>query len=463
MNELEKLKELTVALTSNGYLSDQTRSWEYAFNSVDTMVLIVNPSYKIKFINKPLNDLLGAEEYELLNERASSIASGAIINKKEEVVEVDEKGHVELGISFIEEFNIWIKKKKYVINDDQSRLIGYMFLIEDVTEAEIANRKFHEAYKQMLSMFDSMDELIYVCDPNTRDILFVNKAGKEIFGHNAMGQKCHRYLQGKEKPCEFCTNGKIFGKKHIGKTYSWVFQNKKNSEWYKCIDRAIKWHDGRWVRFELAVNITDQKIQENKINQSLKRLHFMLEAADGYMWEKEFDFEKKMFNFIYADPSFCKDLLGIDSNEKNGDPHSCLVIYNKNLTDVVNRLKKENRKYTLNYADQKTDEHVIEQDRPCEYIEMGYVQQDVKELPKWMIIRVRKTPIFNDYGEITGIIGFANKYTEFPHAIKVFVEKGLVTGSIKKLETGNDESKVYWVVNTEYDKDRNVIEANDFP
>jgi hypothetical protein len=43
------------------------------------------------------------------------------------------------------------------------------------------------------------------------------------------------------------------------------------------------------------------------------------------------------------------------------------------------------------------------------------------------------------------------------------VEKGLVTGSIKKLETGNDESKVYWVVNTEYDKDRNVIEANDFP
>jgi len=34
----------------------------------------------------------------------------------------------------------------------------------------------------------------------------------------------------------------------LGKTYIWDFQNKRDGRWYHYIDRAIKWHDERYVK-----------------------------------------------------------------------------------------------------------------------------------------------------------------------------------------------------------------------
>ena len=51
-DDLEKLRQLTQTLTRNGYLSDQTKAWQYAFDSVKELVCITNPSFEIKFINK---------------------------------------------------------------------------------------------------------------------------------------------------------------------------------------------------------------------------------------------------------------------------------------------------------------------------------------------------------------------------------------------------------------------------
>lgn len=124
-------------------------------------------------------------------------------------------------------------------------------------------------YRQLISIFNSLDEIIYVVDPETYEILYINPALKKNFG-NVTGQKCYRAFQNFDQPCPFCTNKYIFGPK-ARRVYIWEFQNKINKRWYRCIDRAIEWPDGRKVRFELAIDITDKKVIEKNLKESQKR------------------------------------------------------------------------------------------------------------------------------------------------------------------------------------------------
>ena len=136
---------------------------------------------------------------------------------------------------------------------------------------EALNRKRHEQQlmaerKQLLSIFDGINEIVYVADPDTYEILFMNQHTKEIFGE-AVGRICHQVFQGKDRPCEFCTNEIIFGEKK-GQAHVWEFYNENVARWFRCIDRAIRWPDGRMVRYELAMDITEAKLAEAKARRS---------------------------------------------------------------------------------------------------------------------------------------------------------------------------------------------------
>ena len=133
--------------------------------------------------------------------------------------------------------------------------------------------------KRLLSIFDGIDDVIYVADPENYELLHVNEAFKANWGENVIGQKCHRVLQDMDEPCPFCTNSLIFGES-LGRAYIWEFQNKHNEQWYRCSDKAIQWVDGRMVRFEIATDITKLKLLEDELkdkNEKLERSNKELE------------------------------------------------------------------------------------------------------------------------------------------------------------------------------------------
>lgn len=122
----------------------------------------------------------------------------------------------------------------------------------------------------ILAIFDGIDEPVYVSDTETHEVLFVNRVAREVFGAPA-GKKCYGYLQGRTGPCPFCTNDRILGD-HQGRSYVWEFRNEANGRWYKCIDKAIPWTDGRLVRYEMAIDITGLKDAEDSVGESDRRL-----------------------------------------------------------------------------------------------------------------------------------------------------------------------------------------------
>ena len=159
---------------------------------------------------------------------------------------------------------VWVREEAWHL-----RLAGRAFLagvVYDITEAMQAQQTLHQ-------IISAPGEMIYVADPETYEVLYLNEAGRRIFP-DAVGRRCYEALQGLNEPCPFCTNGLIL--REQGKTHVWLVQNERNGRWYRHYDRAIPWTDGRLVRFTMAVDVTDLKSEQER---SLKLERQLAQAA----------------------------------------------------------------------------------------------------------------------------------------------------------------------------------------
>ena len=137
--------------------------------------------------------------------------------------------------------------------------------------------------KRFRTLLNSLDALVYVADMSTYEILFINRYGQKIWG-NVVGKTCWQALQaGQTGPCEFCTNQKLLNSNGEPKgVYVWEIQNTADNEWYECRDQAIHWPDGRFVRMEIATNITPRKLSETALAEEKERLAVTLRSiGDG--------------------------------------------------------------------------------------------------------------------------------------------------------------------------------------
>jgi PAS domain S-box-containing protein len=171
------------------------------------------------------------------------------------------------------------------------------------------NKDVSFEHEHLLSILESFDGLIYVSDPETYEVLFSNKALKDEFG-DVVGRKCYKAFQNNDLPCDFCTNKHILGH-NLGRSYIWEFRNKKNNRWYRCIDKAIQWPDGRLVRFEIAIDITENKSVLEKLTESEERYKDLVEKSGVAIL-----IDDKEGNFIYANERFA-ELFGYAVEEMN--------------------------------------------------------------------------------------------------------------------------------------------------
>ncbi len=164
--------------------------------------------------------------------------------------------------------------------------------------------------ERLRSLCDGVDEPIYVSDPDTYELLFVNRKIKELFDKKILGKKCYKVFQNLSHPCPFCTNKYIFGG-NLGKTYLWESQNRRNKRWYRCIDKAIEWPGGKYVRYEIAIDITKHKKAEEKYRNLFENASDPIITLDRkgkatsvnkmveeYGYERDELVGKNMLNFI---------------------------------------------------------------------------------------------------------------------------------------------------------------------
>lgn len=141
-------------------------------------------------------------------------------------------------------------------------------ILAGVLERKEAEDRLQAERSQLLSIFDSIDEPIYVADPRSYEVLFVNKAMRELLGKDPLGGRCHRAFYGLDDPCPFCTNDIILQNRN--ETYRWEHENPLLGGTFALHDRLIRWPDGRDVRLELAFDITQEKRLEEQLHAAQK-------------------------------------------------------------------------------------------------------------------------------------------------------------------------------------------------
>jgi signal transduction histidine kinase len=117
-------------------------------------------------------------------------------------------------------------------------------------------------FAQLTTIFDSLNALVYVADLETYRLIYMNRYGAALFGGEWEGKTCYELLQGFSSPCESCAGAKLVQDGIPLSANICEHKNNLTGRWYQCIDRAIKWTDGRLMKLEIAIDITERKGME---------------------------------------------------------------------------------------------------------------------------------------------------------------------------------------------------------
>ena len=115
---------------------------------------------------------------------------------------------------------------------------------------------------ELEKVLDQLDEIIYLSDIESYDLLYVNRHGQEYFGPLHCPVKCYEYLQGRQSPCDFCTNERLLKSK--GHRYTWVRTHPAVGD--MLLRDSLIPYAGRLCRMEMAINISEYmgKLLETK-------------------------------------------------------------------------------------------------------------------------------------------------------------------------------------------------------
>ncbi|SHH71723.1 ATP-binding protein [Desulfofustis glycolicus] len=142
--------------------------------------------------------------------------------------------------------------------------------IAERLNAEIHLRQSNELFSGMV---ESIDGIIYVADFDTHEILYANTYLKKLFGFNPIGRKCWQFIHASgDGPCSFCVNNHLLGEdgEPTG-PYQWEYQNPFNKRWYNAKDLAIRWSNGKYVKLEIAIDITEQKQLQHFLQEARRQ------------------------------------------------------------------------------------------------------------------------------------------------------------------------------------------------
>jgi two-component sensor histidine kinase len=121
------------------------------------------------------------------------------------------------------------------------------------------------------AIVEAFDGLIYVC---SQDYLveFMNEAFIERTGRNPVGEPCFKALHDLDEICPWCVNERVFN----GETVRWEVNSPKDGRWYHVVNTLVNNPDGRLSKMAIIQDITERKINEEKIKSNLKEKETLL-------------------------------------------------------------------------------------------------------------------------------------------------------------------------------------------
>jgi len=114
------------------------------------------------------------------------------------------------------------------------------------------------AMSNLEKILDGLEEMIYVTDPVTNEILFINNYMRKHFGieSDGVGEICYKVLQDNmDTKCAFCPTYEL--DKNPESVVRWIERNTLTGRTYKNTDRYIIWPNGQTVHMQHSSDTTE--------------------------------------------------------------------------------------------------------------------------------------------------------------------------------------------------------------
>lgn len=87
--------------------------------------------------------------------------------------------------------SIWVRiiGRPTMKNGQCVRLTG---VLQDITDYKLKEDQLKKHEQEFKALFDGIEEIIYVSDPETYEIVHINDTGKKLWGKDLIGEKCYR-------------------------------------------------------------------------------------------------------------------------------------------------------------------------------------------------------------------------------------------------------------------------------
>ncbi len=135
------------------------------------------------------------------------------------------------------------------------------------------------SHKNSSDILDTTDSIVYVSDIVTYELLYLNQLGRSAtglsVGDDLKGHKCYKLLQGKDEPCEFCTNHLL----NEDAYYEWSYYNPNLDITFLLKDKLIP-YNGQLARLEIATDISKIVELERDVSDKLADEQFIMSCVE---------------------------------------------------------------------------------------------------------------------------------------------------------------------------------------
>jgi signal transduction histidine kinase/CheY-like chemotaxis protein len=204
----------------------------------------------------------------------------------------------------------------------------------------------YQSQERFRAVLDSLDARVYVADLETHEVLFANRQVRQAMGHDPQGKVCWQSLQrGQTGPCDFCTNYMLLDIEGgpLEEAYRWQYQDPESGAWYALRDRAIRWLDGRLVRLQVAVDVSERvaaEEQRRSLEGQLRQAQKM-EAVGTLAGGIAHDFNNILGAVMgHAERGLSRGRLGQDTSRELGR----ILLAAERARDLVGRILAFSRK-----------------------------------------------------------------------------------------------------------------------
>ena len=152
---------------------------------------------------------------------------------------------------------------------EEIALLGNLCMVMAGTlKRQRLQQQLYQTDLRFSDVLNSMNLGVVVTDPKTHDILWKNKAIKELYAlpEVPVGHKCYQVLHGLQQPCEFCKVPRLLQSRYP-KRVSWEYYNKRTNRYFMVTDSLVRWGGQRKMHLQYAVDITDIKAAQRKLER----------------------------------------------------------------------------------------------------------------------------------------------------------------------------------------------------